>query len=201
MSDDNEDGPRVTPDNPTYRTLVDSLPVQGIAAEDRHLFACLLSVADTEPTPLHQALNLSESMLNSLLLKAFPGVVRQELFAKSGCKSEPPPEINQDILDLLLSFQRSDSCEWIEFVSLVLARIIAVRSAHAGHLWVAMGLFERSQLTAAIGRHLPALLAANDQGMRWKIFLFKQICELNGGTMCKSPVCGDCSDYSFCFAE
>lgn len=201
MSDNNEDGPRITSDNPLYRTLVGSLPVRGVSADDRHLFACLLTVADSEPSPLHQALNLPESMLNSLLLKVFPGVLGQKLFAKPGCKAEQPPEINLDIQDLLLSYQRTDNCQWTEFASLVLARIIAVRAAHPGHLWAAMGLFERPQLSAAIGRHLPALLAANNQGMRWKIFLFKQICELNGGTMCKSPVCGDCSDYAFCFAE
>ena len=63
-----------------------------------------------------------------------------------------------------------------------------------------MGLFERPQLSAAIGRHLPSLRVANQQGMRWKRFFFKQLCEMGGGVMCKSPVCGDCSDYAICFA-
>lgn len=201
MPDDNEEEPRMTSDNPIYRALIDSLPANGISADDRHLFACLLTIADQEPTPLHQALNLSESMLKNLLLKVFPDVIRQELFAKPARKTEKPPEINLDIQNLLLSYQRTDSYDWTEFASLALARIIAVRTSHPGHLWVAMGLLERPQLSAAIGRHLPALLTANNKGMRWKIFLFKQVCELNGGTMCKSPVCGDCSDYAFCFAE
>ena len=81
-----------------------------------------------------------------------------------------------------------------------LAQAIAARAAHPGHLWVAMGLYERPQLSEAIGRHLPLLLAANSQGMRWKRFLFRQLCEQSGGLMCKSPVCGDCSDYALCFA-
>jgi nitrogen fixation protein NifQ len=64
-----------------------------------------------------------------------------------------------------------------------------------------MGLFERPQLSAAIHRHLPALFAANGKNMRWKRFFFKQVCDLNGGLMCKTPNCGECSDYALCFGE
>jgi nitrogen fixation protein NifQ len=64
-----------------------------------------------------------------------------------------------------------------------------------------MGLFERPQLSAAIRRHLPALAEANHRNMRWKRFLFKQVCELNGGILCKSPNCGDCCDYALCFPD
>jgi nitrogen fixation protein NifQ len=45
------------------------------------------------------------------------------------------------------------------------------------------------------------LAAANSQNMRWKRYLFKQVCELGGGMMCKSPNCGECSDYSICFPD
>ena len=59
--------------------------------------------------------------------------------------------------------------------SLLLARMIAARTARPGHLWVAMGLFERPQLSASIRRLLPSLAAANSQNMRWKRYLFKQV--------------------------
>jgi len=81
-----------------------------------------------------------------------------------------------------------------------LARIIAARAARPGHLWTAMGFFKRQQLSEAIRRHLPTLAKANSQGMRWKRYLFKRVCDMNGGVMCKSPNCGSCSDYSLCFA-
>jgi nitrogen fixation protein NifQ len=64
-----------------------------------------------------------------------------------------------------------------------------------------MGLFSRPELSAAIRRHLPALAAANHKGMRWKRFLFRQLCEQTGGSLCKTPDCGRCSDYSLCFAK
>jgi nitrogen fixation protein NifQ len=81
-----------------------------------------------------------------------------------------------------------------------LAHILAARAALPGHLWIAMGLFERPQLTAAIRRYLPSLAVANHQNMRWKRYLYKQVCERNGVVICKAPNCGVCSDYALCFA-
>lgn len=193
-------GPRVTKTDPLYRALVESAPAPEIMAEDRHLFACLLAVADQEGVPLHLALNLSELMLETLLFKVFPDIDKGQLLAKSGKKAASPPAINPQVQNLLLGFVGKGLSGWPRFAAPALAQIIAARAAHPGHLWIAMGLFERPQLSAAIGRHLPALLAANDKKMRWKKFLFKQVCEFNGGKMCKSPVCGDCSDYALCFA-
>jgi nitrogen fixation protein NifQ len=62
-----------------------------------------------------------------------------------------------------------------------------------------MGLFDRPELSRAIRRHLPSLAAANNQGMRWKRYLFKQVCDMGGGAVCKAPDCGVCSDYYLCF--
>ncbi len=195
-----EPGALLTADHPVYRALIDSAPAKAISAEDRHLFACLLSIADLESVPLHQALNLSEVMLDTLLLEVFPAVAREQLFANPSLKTATAPEINPEVQNLLLGLVRQDRFGWPQFASLILARMIAARAAHPGHLWVAMGLFERPELSAAIGRHLPSLLAANNKKMRWKRYLFKQVCEMNGGLMCKSPVCGNCSDYALCFA-
>jgi nitrogen fixation protein NifQ len=191
--------PRLSESDPLYRALLESAPAKGIPAEDRQLFACLLAVADQEEAPLHQALGLSELMLETLLLKVFPAVNRQQLFSDPATKTAQAAEINPQVRNLLLSFIEKDLVGWPQFAALALARILAARAAHPGHLWVAMGLFERPQLSAAIGRVLPTLLKANAKKMRWKRYLFKQVCEFNGGKMCKSPVCGDCSDYALCF--
>ncbi len=193
-------GPRLLPSDPVYRALIESAAPKGIPAEDRRLFACLLAVADQEPVPLYQALGLSPLLLETLLLRAFPEIEPRAVFAAPTGRTSAPPEINPAVQALLLGFLRKDTCGWPQFASLLLARIIAARAAHPGHLWVAMGLFERPALSAAIGRHLPGLLAANDRKMRWKRFLFRQVCELSGGMRCKSPVCGACSDYALCFA-
>jgi len=64
-----------------------------------------------------------------------------------------------------------------------------------------MGLIARPEPTAAIRHHLPALAAANARGMRWKRFLYKKLCGLGGGEMCRAPDCGMCSEYALYLAE
>lgn len=185
-------GPLVTPDQPLYRQLLASPQPESVSAEDRHLFACLLAVTAAQPFATAPALGLLGEELSDLLRSFFPGVALPKT-----PKSQPvPPPINRDIRGLLLGYALQAGGPHAVW----LAKIIAARAAHPGHLWVAMGLFERPQLSAAIRRHLPGLAAANSNNMRWKRFLFKQVCDLNGGSLCKTPSCGDCSDYSLCFA-
>jgi len=197
---DEEHGPRVDADNPVYRTLMDSAPPPGAVEENRHLFACLLSVAADEPYDTAAALGLNAGELKELLQAWFPAV-DPECLCIPEASAQNPPEYNKEVLEIVLSHVPVGSDGNPEPSSFYLARMIAARTAHPGHLWVAMGLFERPQLSASIRRLLPSLADANNKNMRWKRYLFKQVCDLNGGMMCKSPNCGDCSDYAICFPE
>lgn len=187
-------GPRVSASDPVYCALISSPAPAGAAAEDRHLFACLLAVAAQESGQA-VTLGLSEEELTALRQSLFPAANLPPTEA-----SASPPELNPEVLELLLPHVPRDHHGHPQPAALWLAKALAARAAHPGHLWVAMGLFERPQLTAAIRRHLPTLAAANHQGMRWKRYLFKEVCSRNGGLLCKSPNCGVCSDYAFCFA-
>ncbi len=193
-------GPLLTEDDFIYQVLSKSPARAGIEHEDRHVFACLLATAEKEPSPLHQALGLTRHELFKLFTELFPCLDFETLFSEPLLKTGSPPAINSDLLALLQTFVATENDNWKSLLANCLAQAIAARAAHPGHLWIAMGLFERPQLSAAIGRHLPALLAANSKKMRWKRFLFKQLCEESGGLLCKSPLCGDCSDYALCFA-
>jgi len=144
---------------------------------------------------------LGQNDLNSLLMLFFPGQPRDLLAHCLSSPTQPLEKYNSEVLSILLSHVRKDNDLNQAFISRCLARIIATRTALPGHLWVAMGLTERPQLTAAIRRHLPTLAEANNQNMRWKRYLYKQVCDLNGGVMCKAPNCGVCSDYHLCFIE
>lgn len=192
--------PLVTANNPIFRALISS-PGTGAKPADRYLFSSLLAAAEQESAPLHQALGLTELNLDRLLTTIFPQLDRAAVFSNPDLKKGTPPEINPEILTLLLSYTDPRLDREQRLLPEALAHIIAARAAHPGHLWIAMGLFERPQLSAAIGRHLPRLLKTNNKGMRWKRFLFKQLCEQSGGMMCKSPNCQDCSDYMLCFGE
>ncbi len=193
--------PRVTLDNQAYRLLIDSPSPPGAAPEDRHLFACVLAVAAGEPYGIATTLGLRPADFENLLQSYFPAVALTDLEAIALPTGESPPLTNGDIRDLLVGYLPAGADGRTPPPALWLAHILAARTAHPGHLWRAMGLFARTELTAAISRHLPALMSDNTRGMRWKRFLYKKLCEQSGGVMCTTPDCGECSDYARCFAE
>ena len=200
MPHEPEHGPRVTAEDPVYAALLSTPKPEQVLDEDRHLFACLLAVATREPYDTAAALGLDDSNLSYLLAAYFPGIDNALLAQYSQSTEARPPTPSHEVLAILLSHVPVEPGNRNKHQSVRLAHILAARAALPGHLWLAMGLFERPELTAAIRRHLPSLAAANHQNMRWKRFLYKQVCERSGGTMCKAPNCGVCSDYALCFA-
>jgi len=193
-------GGRIDRRDPFYRALLETPVPPGIFFEDRQMFAGLLTLATQENNTFAATLGLKPSDVDKIFAIFFPGydpdIIRKNI---AEC-SRWQPETNQDVLNILLGHVSRDQTGKRAHISELLAKIIAARAMLPGHLWVAMGFFERPQLTAAIRRHLPTLAIANSKGMRWKRYLFRQACDLNGGVMCQTPNCDDCSDYDFCFA-
>lgn len=195
-----KEGPLVNRRDPFYRSLLETPAPPGIFLEDRQMFAGLLTLAHSESNSFAKALGLKTSDVDKIFSIYFPGFDPYQIRETISPKNTTPPDINRDVLKILQSHVPCDLSGKKAHTSDLLAKIIATRAGHPGHLWVSMGFFERPQLTAAIRRHLPTLAIANDKGMRWKRYLFKQACDLNGGVMCKTPNCSDCSDYQLCFA-
>jgi nitrogen fixation protein NifQ len=191
----------VTAEDPVYAALLNTPQPDRSTDEDRHLYACLLAVAAREPYGPAAALGLKEMDLAAILAENFPGAQRSLLEQQATRSQLVPPASNHDVLSILMSHVPDGPDDRDRQNAVRLAHILAARAAHPGHLWVAMGLFERPQLSAAISRHLPTLAAANKQNMRWKRYLYKQACDRNGGTLCKAPNCGVCSDYALCFVD
>lgn len=193
--DNEEHGAHVSVTHPVYRALIGSPLCADADLINLHLFACLLAVSSEEPWAAEASLGLDAETLDALLQRFFPEAnwTPKRRAADVGL----PPEINVEVRELLRSYVKGSPDPQL---AAWLADILAARAAHPGHLWVAMGLFERPELSAAIDRILPSLKEANDKGMRWKRYLFKQVCEQNGGQMCKTPNCADCSDYPLCYA-
>ncbi len=195
-----EEGPRVSRRDPFFRSLLETPAPPGIFLEDRQMFAGLLTLALNESNSFSDALGLRMSDIDKIFSLYFPGFDPYQIRKTLPPRIATSQDINQDILKILQSHVPCDLSGKKAYISELLAKIIAARASHPGHLWTSMGFFERPQLTAAIRRHLPTLAIANDKGMRWKRYLFKQACDLNGGLMCKTPNCSDCSDYLICFA-
>ena len=73
------------------------------------------------------------------------------------------------------------------------------RRADDNHLWQDLGLGSRSELSALMARWFPALVAKNAFDMKWKKFLYRQLCEREQLLICRSPSCAVCSDHDLCF--
>lgn len=80
-----------------------------------------------------------------------------------------------------------------------MAAVISVACLGSQHLWHDLGLPERPVLSQLFSDYFPDLFALNVSNMRWKRFLYRQLCENGGDYVCRSPSCETCSSYNECF--
>lgn len=69
----------------------------------------------------------------------------------------------------------------------------------SAHLWHDIGLPQRPLLSQLFACYFPELHKLNDKNMRWKRFLYKQLCENGGDYVCRAPSCETCTSYHECF--
>ena len=101
----------------------------------------------------------------------------------------------QDLIDLLLDHRAiADQSEvWM-------AEIVAAACMGSDHLWQDLGLWSRTDLSRLMADNFPHLAAKNDRDMKWKKFLYRQLCEREGVYLCPAPSCQVCTDYAKCFS-
>ena len=80
-----------------------------------------------------------------------------------------------------------------------MAEHLAVACLGDQHLWQDMQLASRAELSCLMRYWFPALVAKNHADMKWKKFLYKQLCEREALFICKAPSCAVCSDRPLCF--
>jgi nitrogen fixation protein NifQ len=80
-----------------------------------------------------------------------------------------------------------------------LAHIVARRSLQSNHLWQDLGFIDRSDLSRLMRDTFAPLAAANSRDMKWKKFFYRELCQQEGMSICKSPVCDHCTDFAICF--
>ncbi|WP_239988742.1 nitrogen fixation protein NifQ [Paramagnetospirillum kuznetsovii] len=162
---------------------------------DRHVLASVMAAAMTEgDVTLTQSLGLDRPSLNRLLETAFPGAYA------IGDLVGPDADAGEDAIEepdyrALLLDGRAKGHEIEDW----LARVVARRSLKPEHLWVSLGLRNRKELSDMLHRHFPAVAARNVQGMRWKKFFYREMCQAEGVYICKSPVCDVCPDFGECY--
>lgn len=110
-----------------------------------------------------------------------------------------PPNRNDELTDvrkLLLDHRQNRSLS-----ELWVAEIIAGACLASDHLWSDLGLFSRTHLTQMMELNFPTLATRNDKNMKWKKFLYKQLCEMEGLNLCRAPSCEACMDFADCFLD
>jgi len=102
----------------------------------------------------------------------------------------------EDLVALLKHFALTDTPETDWLIEILVAGCLG-----NDHLWQDLGLWSRAQLSAMLNHNFPELAAKNDKDMKWKKFLYKQLCEAEGIYVCRAPSCEVCIDYSKCFGS
>ncbi|MGV6475194.1 nitrogen fixation protein NifQ [Azotobacter vinelandii] len=152
--------------------------------------------------PFH--LGLDERSYAELIRTHFPELAGQTS-ASLGSLAHECSELREDLLEmrrdeweelrvLLLDGRRGDDPE-----ELWMASIVAAACLGGDHLWRDLGLESRETLRVLLMHNFPRLAERNVKNMRWKKFFYKQLCEQDGGYVCRSPSCEQCPSHHDCF--
>ena len=109
-------------------------------------------------------------------------------------ESEREEEI-EDLYSILLK-NRTKGTETESWI----ARLVAIGCMGGDHLWSDLGLSKRSDLTAMLLENFGPLAKKNNWDMKWKKFLYRQLCETKRGALCRAPTCEECADYDECYS-
>jgi len=102
----------------------------------------------------------------------------------------------EDLVKLLTRNSRVNTLEMDWLIAMIVAGCLG-----NDHLWQDLGLWSRTQLTALLRYNFPELAAKNTKDMKWKKFLYKQLCEEEGLYLCRAPSCNVCIDYQKCYGS
>jgi len=164
----------------------------GHASDD--LYARMLVSQVAARSALPAGLGLDAAAFRALMAHHFPGFSLPAPLAHRPNLGERGAEWDE-LHALLLEFQCGEDARSETWM----ASIVASACMGGDHLWQDLGLWTRADLTQLMARNFPGLSALNQRDMKWKKFLYKQLCERNGVYVCRSPSCEVCVDYAKCF--
>lgn len=168
-------------------------PARAAALADplRPVLASMLTGRSLNQGVLTATLGLPADRFALLLESYFPG---DAVMLNNG-PGEDIVELD-DLLQLLLEYRAGlrASEAW-------LAHIVAYSCCGRNHLWQDLGLANRDELSLLMNTAFPTLAALNVGDMKWKKFIYRHYCTREGIYVCPAPSCGECADYSKCFAK
>lgn len=161
-----------------------------------HALACIHATWVTGAGALPDWLGLTPGAYLRMRGWHFPGVrLAKPVGRRAPADCARVPE-RADLRKLLLEHRagQNQSEEWI-------ADIVVAGCMGSDHLWQDLGLWSRRDLSALLVRNFPSLVAKNERDMKWKKFLYKQLCAQEGIYICRAPSCEVCADYAACFGS
>jgi nitrogen fixation protein NifQ len=180
----------------TREKIFSRITSQSMTTPNHQWLACMLASWCDGQGVLPDYLGLDVEQFNALKQHYFSGCNVPDL-APSGNQLDFSRMLEKnDLVNLLKHFSKPNVSEmnWI-------IDIIVVGCLGSDHLWQDLGLWSRIQLSAMLHYNFPELAAKNNQDMKWKKFLYKQLCEAEGLYLCRAPSCDVCIDYSKCFGS
>ncbi|MEF3077123.1 nitrogen fixation protein NifQ [Methylobacter sp. Wu1] len=177
-----------------WEILYARLKSQAMATPNHEWLVCMVSSWCLGKSALPDYLGLEPVQFNGLVGHYFPGCRIPEL-APSGIRPDFSRMLERDdLVNLLKHYSQSDGFESNCIIGIIVAGCLG-----NDHLWQDLGLLNRTQLSDMLRYNFPELAAKNDKDMKWKKFLYKQLCEAEGLYLCRAPSCAVCSDYPKCY--
>lgn len=156
-----------------------------------HLLATIITSQSLGRSVLPPDFGLGVARLKIMTERHFAGLTFR--LPENWKPAEFLPE-HPDLLNLLLRYRAGmDDSEYD------IAVMVATACIGRDHLWQDLGLNNRGELSELFIRNFPQLAALNNRDMKWKKFLYKQLCEEDGIYVCRAPSCEACKDFGACF--
>jgi nitrogen fixation protein NifQ len=174
------------------------LMARAVGAGNDTAFASMIATRAAGGGALPVWLGLEASAFHDLMAYHFPGVSPDVLSATDGGAPLRQARLDErgDLIALMLAHraEQSPSEVWM-------ARAVAAGCMAGDHLWHDLGLWNRGELTGLMRRNFPALATLNTRDMKWKRFLYQQLCDAAEIRVCRAPSCEVCVDYDVCFGS
>ncbi|MBT3092330.1 MAG: nitrogen fixation protein NifQ [Candidatus Thiodiazotropha endolucinida] len=139
-------------------------------------------------------LGMGEHAFRRMVQHHFPNLDTREMLGVGSAVDQERGAEKDDLRKLLLASRTTGSQSETWMTDIVIAGCLG-----SDHLWQDLGLWERSDLTRLMLKNFRPLAIRNTQDMKWKKFLYKQLCETEGIYTCRAPSCEVCADYVACF--
>ena len=183
-------------ENPHQAEVYATLMAHSRGQDNDHILACILSSWQSGEGALPNWLGLMQGEFLELMAFHYPGFNHASLtnpgFDPDAERLDESGELHQ--LLTTHCHGKSPSEQWM-------AKIVVHACQGQDHLWQDLGLWSRKDLSQLMLQNFPGLASRNDKDMKWKKFLYKQLCIAEGIYTCRAPSCEVCVDYAQCFGS